>query len=131
MERIDYGVVSSVEKKAIKVNLYEDSEECKSCPLNGKCKSNIEITFKVKHPEIYKVGERLKVQVYTSKRLWFQFLLMGLPILLLLLGVILGGIIFHSENGGALLGVIFFVISIVFAVIYLKKQNKILYKLVD
>ncbi len=129
MERIDYGVVSFIGDKFIKANLFEDSDECISCPLNGKCKSNIEITFKVKDPKIYEIGERIKIKVFTSKRLWFQFLLMGLPILLLLLGVILGGILFHNENGSALFGVLFFVISLVFAVIYLKKQNKILYKL--
>ncbi|MCD6579465.1 SoxR reducing system RseC family protein, partial [bacterium] len=101
MERIDYGVVSFIGNKFIKTNIYEDSNECISCPLNGKCKSNIEITFKVKTPKNYEVGERIKIKVYTSKRLWYQFLLMGLPILLLIMGVILGGIIFHTENGSA------------------------------
>ena len=128
MQRTDRGMISKVFSDSIEIILDQDND-CANCPLADNCKKNEIIIIKTDKAGEYKEGERIDVIVYASRKILLQVYIFIMPIIALLIGVIVGKIIFRNEELSVISGAGFFVVSLFIFVFISKKKNVILYKI--
>ena len=129
--RIDKGTIKKIGDNYVEATIVEEVNECATCPMNKFCKAGISVKLKVDVPKKYTIGQIIDIRVYTTKRFLLQIYIFIMPLFSLLLGIISGVVIFKNEGIGVILGVVFFVISLVINIIISRKKERVLYELTE
>ena len=127
-ELFEYGVVIKSENGIAEIALNENSS-CEECSAKIFCSpaSNNLRTLLVSDTLHSKKGDEVKISVKGQEVLKASFLLYGVPLLLLLFGIIIGTNIFKGTNYSELISFFlgFVITSIYYVLFYIKNyKNK-------
>jgi sigma-E factor negative regulatory protein RseC len=120
---LDQGRVLKVERDRAWVE-FAASSACASCGACHQAASG-KMMLEAENPVGAKMGDRVEVEISSAARVLGPLLVFGTPILFLLLGIIIGGLI--SETAGIVLGIIFLVVGFLFLKLideYVTRQKK-------
>jgi sigma-E factor negative regulatory protein RseC len=98
-ELYEDGIVKE-SQNGIATILISDSNNCEECSAKLYCKpgSSNERSLVVKDPFGIKVGDKVKVMIKGSKLIRASFMIYGIPLALLLLGLIIGMNVFNENK---------------------------------
>ncbi|MBK7631704.1 MAG: SoxR reducing system RseC family protein [Ignavibacteriales bacterium] len=98
-ELYEEGIVKE-SKDGIATIVISNSDQCEECTAKLYCKpgSSNERSLVVKDPFGVKVGDKVKVMIKGSKLISASFIIYGIPLVLLLLGLIIGMNVFHENK---------------------------------
>jgi len=121
MRREETGIViaTSENKAKVKASRHGDCENCGVCPGDNA------MVVEVQNPIDASVGQRVAFEIQEANMLLAAFVVYILPLLALLAGAILGGILGNNLNQNILVyqiggGILFFAV----AVIYMKRYDR-------
>ena len=117
-ELTEEGIVKE-SKDGIATIVISNSDQCEECAAKLYCKpgNSNERSLVVKDPFGVKAGDKVKVMIEGSKLIRVSLLLYGIPLLLLLLGLIFGMEIF-TENKEILSTFLAFAIVAVYILVF-------------
>ena len=98
-ELVEEGIVKEV-KDGIAVVSIKDSDKCEECSAKVFCKpgNSDSRNLTVRDPFGVHVGDKVRILISGSKILFVSFLIYGIPLILLLIGIIIGTQIFENNK---------------------------------
>ncbi|MCX7610449.1 MAG: SoxR reducing system RseC family protein [Ignavibacterium sp.] len=125
-ELVEEGIVK-LSNNGIAEVIISNSGHCEECSAKIYCKpgNSSERTLIVRDPFGAKAGDKVRVVIKGSKILSASFLIYGIPLILLLLGIFIGHYIFNEnkELYSTLLGFSFIIFYSIFFLLFFKKHK--------
>lgn len=132
-ELIEEGIVK-ISQNGIAEVIISNSGQCEECSAKIYCKpaNSSERTLLVRDPFGAKTGDKVRVVIKGSKILSASFLIYGIPLILLLLGIFIGYYIFNEnkELYSTLLGFSLIIFYSIFFLLFLKKHKSSSYPII-
>lgn len=125
-ELIEEGIVTKSYDGIAEVMIF-NSDRCEECSAKIYCKpsNSSERTLIVRNPLGAKIGDKVRIVIKGSKILSASFLLYGIPLILLIVGISLGYYLFN-DNKELLSTLLSLVLIAIYSIIFLRisKKNK-------
>lgn len=125
MKRIEIGFVVEIDNDLAKVRVGRHSD-CKNC---GACPGNNNMIMSVNNPLDAKVGQKVCIEIAENKLIKSVYVVYIQPLLFTFIGIVIGYLIAIYMHKSAtayeiILGIFFFLLSVIFIKIEDKKVEK-------